>query len=636
MQGRVKPKMRVKGVSINGDRDLEQEADVMGAKALQQDPTGENRDLHESKPTKVFTQGPPSTIQRAMKFEFQTRNYVWEVDRGEKNPKPVGRKLGREGRSEDGNKPTFLAVGRQGYPEVRVGDKVKAKGKGIDKTKPAQYIYTYRVSEDPKGKFTLGDKHVNVTQVGKRVNNRRVKGMKGEYNKGTYELIYLDADNSDKEMNVHRDPAGNFQIGKIKRMRKAKKADVKEGTAIELQSEAKGFIEFETPRWFKTWCALRLRIREAVEMTEAIGSSSEVKDKVKKKKGEKNIEDKIKAKIPYLIKKGKRYSQHKEVGRLVEWPSKFPTDKLPLNKGRLIVEIVKGDEGKNWNAYVQPSEGISLTQYESLLKEHRPLEAANSIRYADEILKEGKIDPKKVPNLYSFLQMISYYIERGQIDKNIIRSKGGPGPSKFAFPVMSRTSFSSIYSSLLEPDEQIMFAELVNNKKILHAITKVKPDLDLKDSTKFWAFGHGGRKNRPLTIIEWLESIIPPKKKKYRYKDKLSPPKGGAASMGRFEVEEEEGKRDTNLVKFEVRRKSGNIWPAKKWEENAEEIFKKAATSRKRDDGTDLIYTESKDCAGTYFGHQKAKEDVRQASKALRQLVQTFREWANPPDKNGP
>jgi hypothetical protein len=35
MQGRVKPTMQTKGVSINDDADLEQEADVMGAKALQ-------------------------------------------------------------------------------------------------------------------------------------------------------------------------------------------------------------------------------------------------------------------------------------------------------------------------------------------------------------------------------------------------------------------------------------------------------------------------------------------------------------------------------------------------------------------------------------------------------------------------
>ena len=37
-QGRVKPTMNMSGVSINDDKGLEKEADIMGAKALQQHP----------------------------------------------------------------------------------------------------------------------------------------------------------------------------------------------------------------------------------------------------------------------------------------------------------------------------------------------------------------------------------------------------------------------------------------------------------------------------------------------------------------------------------------------------------------------------------------------------------------------
>jgi hypothetical protein len=624
MQGRVQPTMQAKGVSINNDGDLEQEADLMGAKALQQHPARAKRPLARSKQPMASPQGSQPTIQRAMKFEFQTNNYIWQVDKRGRNPKPLGyrrgrsdrRKLGREGFSEDGSKPTFLAVGKQGYPEVRIGDMVKAKGKGIDETKSSQYIRTYRVTRDPRGEFTLGKERVNVTEVS-RVDNSKVKGMRGKYNRGIYEFIYLDADNNDKIMNVHRDRTGNFQFGKIERMRKAKKADVEEGTAIELQLENHGILEFETPKWFRSWCALRLRIREAYAMTQAISNPSNNID-------DERLENAINEKIGSLIEEGKRPSRYEEMGRLVEWPAEYPTDQLPrrvLRGGRLIIEIV--DE--EWRAKIQPSEGISLTQYESLLEEHRPSAAVRSIRYAKEILTEGKIDRVKAPNLYSFLQMIGHYIERGQIgQKKRVEERGEPpGPSKYTFPLMSRTSFSSIYSSLLTLEEQKLFAKLVDSKKILPAINKVNPDLDLKESSKFFKYGHGGVKNRPLKIIAWLKSIIDPKKygrriynreeKRYEYKDLLSPPKSGSAAMGRFEVEKREGKKDTGLVKFELR--SGPTLPAAGWEEYARKIFQKAAESRKRDDGTELIYEESEKCADTYFGHQKDKEEKKAEKK---------------------
>ena len=46
----------------------------------------------------------------------------------------------------------------------------------------------------------------------------------------------------------------------------------KEGTAVELQSETDGFIEFETPKWFRNWCELKERIQEAADIVNRINA----------------------------------------------------------------------------------------------------------------------------------------------------------------------------------------------------------------------------------------------------------------------------------------------------------------------------------------------------------------------------
>ncbi len=553
-----------------------------------------------------------STIQRAMKFEFQTSNYVWNIDKGG-NPEPIGRKLGRYGYTESGDEPAYLAVGKQGYPEVKVGDLVKAKKGDFDKQKESQYIITERVIKDPKGKFKLNDVPVEFSRVS-TVDNANKPEMKGKYNRGIYEFIYLDA--SGKQLNIHRDPTGNFQYGRIKmkvarergKKRGTKSEVVKEGTAIELQSEAKGFLEFETPKWFRTWCGLRLRVKEAVDMTKKISNSTELTDN----KTNNEIKKKINNKIPKLIANGKRYKEHAKMGRIVEWPTSFKTD-LPLKGGRLVVEIVD----KDWKAYIQPSEGISLTQFELLLKEHRPSEEVErTSQYAKGILKEAKVSPEKAPSLYSFLQIISYYIEYGQL-KDITREPTNkPGPAKWAFPLMSRTSFSSIYTLLLSQEEQKVFKELVNSKKIFPVLNRVNPKLALNESSRFFKFGHGGKRDQPLTINTWLKSIFQGGQYigKVR-RDLLSPPEGGSAAMGRFDVETEPGKKDTNLVKIEVRLTKGNSQPADQWVEYAKNIFKNAATNRKRKDGTELLYSDN--CSDTYFEQKKKEAESAKKAKSL-------------------
>ena len=77
MQGRVKPTIQAKGKSINDDAALEREADVMGAKALQEKSFGQNHQVLAA-PSAAYS--PRPTVQREMKFEIQTTNRIWRND----------------------------------------------------------------------------------------------------------------------------------------------------------------------------------------------------------------------------------------------------------------------------------------------------------------------------------------------------------------------------------------------------------------------------------------------------------------------------------------------------------------------------------------------------------------------------
>ncbi len=603
MQGRVRATAQTIDVAISDDQSLEREADIMGSRVLKRALVNQTKDT-ESKYRSTSAPGlkrkfasPASNnsgvpIQRAMKFEFQTKNYVWKIDKNETRPDPLERKFGSEGpKTEDGNEPAFLAVGKHGDPAAKAGDAVEPK-----KNKPAQYIYTFRVLNRRKGKV-------------KFVKSKARAGNRGTLHWGAYESKYVDRNG--KPLNVYQDEAGRVRNGSRKILRRTR---AKEQTAIELQSENKGFIEFETPKWFRKWGALKKRIQDAVDMTKAMGKKETlVKDE--------NIIGAVKKKIGVLIKKDDRDKRHKEIGELHEWPTTFRTADLPLDSGRLLVEILD----KDWFARIQSSEGIELTQFGSLLREHHPGLVDRTALFAEEILKGSDISLKEVPRLHSFLQIIGYYIERGQRDLTK-KGKKPPPPSKYYFGLMSRTSFSSIYREILSESEQELLRELVVNKKFVPALNRVNPRLKLKQNSRFFPFGHGKKRNRPLTIQKWLESIIRPTRKKtirpyllshpgtrnlklgekIIYTDQLSKPPGGSAAMGAMEVETEKGKKDTMLVRFETRsttrqfedsdieryrrrKRSRTIHdqPAKNWVNYAKGIFEHAATERKRPDVED-------------------------------------------------
>jgi len=337
MRGRVTPTMQFNGTSINDDASLEREADIMGAKALQMKSAVRDRTAL-SAPRKAPVLRPGAAVQRAMKFEIQTVNHVWMVDRVG-TVKPVPRKYGIKGASEKGEE-QFLTTGVSGDPHLRRGDFVEAN-EG-DPSKPAQYVWTYTVIDQKTGK---------VSRPKKRRNRGRV-------NRGTYELKYVDT--AGNPLDLHRDAFGRFQPGAGPRfMRRVRKT--KEGSAIELQAESGGFIEFETPKWHRKWSAINARIEEAQNMTRDMESAATVTDE-----DTKNV---IRAKVDRLKDAGDRTAS---VGTLHEWPTNFMVGHLPVIRrgGRLLVEIVPGHQGVNWFARIQASESLALQEFESLLKEH--------------------------------------------------------------------------------------------------------------------------------------------------------------------------------------------------------------------------------------------------------------------------
>jgi hypothetical protein len=336
----------------------------------------------------------------------------------------------------------------------------------------------------------------------------------------------------------------------------------KEGTAIELQSEARGFVEFETPSWHRKWCDVKERVQEAVDMVDAINAAPVVSTDA----GVDTVE------FPF------------DVGHLKRSKT-FPKG---LRKGEnLEVEIAD----RTWPAKIQASEAFELTQFQSYMEEHLSAPRAAKISgdakaILDEANAKAKIPDADLVRLLSFLQIIIEHINSAQefnTDKKHL--------AKESILLMSRTNFSSIYHDLLTPRERKLFRSMVRKGLILKG-------LGVDRKTRVFPLGFVGRKSPGPTIHKWLVSIHT------RRRDLLSSLGGDNRAMGRFNVEKKEGKKDTNLVKFEARGGAGHILerPAKDrvdvhgvvtlggWVAFCEEVFKAAHDKRARTGGTELEY----------------------------------------------
>jgi len=334
----------------------------------------------------------------------------------------------------------------------------------------------------------------------------------------------------------------------------------KEGTGVELQSEAHGFVEFETPSWHRDWCDVKERIQEAVGMVDAINKSTVVSTS--------------------------------GAAKTVD----FPFDVTHLKKTRAFPKGLRSDESleveivdPTWTAKIQASESFELPQFESYLKEHLPGHAAEITGDAKKILDDAnsaKIPDKDLVNLNSLLQIIVEHIivaQRSTLDKKHL--------AKEHLLLMSRTNFSSIFRTLLSKKERALFKKIVKTGGVLK-------ELGVTRKTRVFPPGFVGRKSPGPTIHKWLVSIHS------KSRDLLSSLGGDNRAIGRFDVETKGGKKDTNLVKFEARGSAGHVQsrPAEDkkdvhgvvvlggWVAFAEEVFKAAHANRPRTGGTELRY----------------------------------------------
>ena len=482
-------------------------------------------------------------------------------------------------------------------------------------------------------KIAFKDYFVDLEKVNP-IDNSKVPDMEGQYNPGTYKRTYYDADQfggnvlkvDAVDLPVHLDD-GRLKPGRAdfvvekKVVSKKDQLDIAENekwegeqTAIEIQSESGGVLEFETPKWFRDLSELKDRIQDAVTMTDAINSGNKLTESDTTPNGK--ILRAMRAKIPALIKADKRPNITDLGKKVVEWPAALDTKHLKnLNRRgeRLLVEIVDPD----WNAKIQTSEGIRLSEYGSLQKEHegaavegmhrRNMEAMFTTGgYGDAIADDGRYD-----SLKGFLQLIATYIYRGQV-----RDLTGK-PSKYGFSLMARSDFASMYRYSLTIPEQNLFKEMVVNleKKILtdelqtaihkgrnnrigylgakiadkreelKTVTGAKKAKITEQIKEFRAerrrqrkalkvnlegeshFYYSGHASVNPTIADWLNSIwkqgeaqIKTKNNRKKMdasnskrKDLLSNKKGQSAAMGARTVSSEYGDKDYHLAEFEVR-----------------------------------------------------------------------------------
>ncbi len=372
-----------------------------------------------------------------------------------------------------------------------------------------------------------------------------------------------------------------------------RKSSGQEGKGMELQSEAKGFAEFETPTWSRTlgsdggfpWIfnkstGLLRTIQEGVEMTQAMNDAGPAPSGSGRKKYPFDVSHLRKTKGPFR--------NHLRPGEDLE------------------VEVLDSA----WHAGIQSSEGINLTQYESLLKEHLPhkfiLVTGQAKNILDSANAKRKIPEKDLVNLHSFLQILVEHI--GEAERE---NQGKSALAKENFLLMSRTNFKSIYRKLLSNDERSLFREIVRKDAI-------PIELGFKPGDLIFPSGFIGKKSPGPTIREWLKSII----SKKGNRDRLSSLGGDNRALGRFNVNTRGGTKHQNLVRMEVRatgktfsKTSGivpidvksinpkapskllnvRVQPANKWVDYVTELFKSAASLRPRPDVPDDPATKKKD-----------------------------------------
>jgi hypothetical protein len=298
-----------------------------------------------------------------------------------------------------------------------------------------------------------------------------------------------------------------------------------------------------------------------------------------------------------------------------------------LKKGETLeVEVTDS----SFSAAIQTTEGIALSQYSSLLKEHETarsvlvdpvlLDAQNILTAAMAASKSVKAGAN-VDNLRGFLQLILNYVRRGQA---VLWNKGNQEAVKATFQIMMRTNFAQAFSKILTKDEQALFRDIVKTDAIPKAVGIAATDPFFK--TGYWGdldgqhalFEHGkvtalknngtvhdcssatktpGVNSRQcnakiagtdITVGGWLKSIV------RGNKDLLSHAAHGSESMGQLSVSKKPEEKDLAVLEVRGTVARTRSQPVDKWVDYIDEVFSQAAACRPRADKTKLDSTGSK------------------------------------------
>jgi Domain of unknown function (DUF4157) len=406
---------------------------------------------------------------------------------------------------------------------------------------------------------------------------------------------------SQSRLILQRDLGFEFQVSKknILTTNKSQKFGVKSGGffhrvppgdkhGLELQTDTGGVLEFQTHH-FQKWSDLETQIQDAVDVVKEINKDPKAFP----------FNQELRLQKEGLLKKGEK----------LEVNVKDPT----------------------FVAAIQSTEGVALTQYQSLLKEHeRDKYIAPVLKDAEDIVNAAAKASKsikpgiKLDNLRGFLQIIINYVRRGQ---GQFWDKTDAEPVKATIRLMQRTDFSSAFRDLLSADEKTLFKDILKTNAIPAAVGIAANDPFFK--TGYWghlgnmyAFFEGGKvaalapenktpihdcskrtktpgidssecgKKFPdsvITVGGWLNSIV------NQTKDELSPPFRGSVSMGKFPVASKGTEKGLVVVETRGYKARNRSQPANKWLDFAEDIFSEAAVCRARPgSGTELIYNGKK------------------------------------------
>ncbi|HSA87018.1 MAG TPA: DUF4157 domain-containing protein [Nitrospira sp.] len=396
--------------------------------------------------------------------------------------------------------------------------------------------------------------------------------------------------------------------------RKAHKYFHKGKTGVEMEADTGSVVEFETGAVSK-WSQLKGQIEEAVEICRKLNAT-------------------FGAKPVFSWSEEHRRDKERDLSFAFSEEPKIRKEASFGKDEYLTVEIKES----SFEARIQSTEGFALAQFSSFLREHEKHKVINPvISHADRILTDARAANRSIKanadvnNLRGFLQAVISYIERGQ-SQNLKPDKWAP--AKQTFYLMSRTSFSSMFNSILSRDEKMLFQQIVksdaiprqldvdptaplfaegywghfagmmalfrdgqivalgddNNKKAIYdCMTKTRTaqaknsKLDERHCGKFVPESN-------VTVGGWLASIINSRKAP----DLLSPPHRGSESLGKFDVKTSGPEKGLVIFEARVPRRSRDK-TMNEWVEYAEEVFQQAALCRPRPGtGTDLEYDGDK------------------------------------------